>query len=92
MEQGDKDNKLITNNSTANNRKGEISFNADKLDPNKKYYFQTQGGKELYVKIETTGTAPNVVKKAYIEKTDAAGNIIKVYVDDILNGRAAMPE
>lgn len=84
-------NKLITNDSTANNRKGEISFNADKLDANESYYFQRFGGREIPVIIEN-GVAyiedPKVVTK------DKNGKAVpkRIPLNEILNGRVPMPD
>lgn len=73
-------NKLITNDVTANNRKGELTFNADKLNTEESYYFQTRGGRKLSVTVED-----NI---AFL--TDKDGN--KFPLNDILNGRIPMPE
>ncbi len=73
-------NKLITNDLTANNRKGELTFNADKLNTEESYYFQTRGGRKLSVTVEN-----NI---AFL--TDKDGN--KFPLNDILNGRIPMPE
>ena len=70
---------LITNDVTGNNRHGEITFHADRLEKGKDFYFQTKGGAELKVSVE------NGV--AYIN----GSNGTKVPVNDVLNGRAAMP-
>lgn len=71
---------LITNNSKGNNRKGEINFEAQKLDASETYYFQTKGGSKIEVKVNNDG-------KAYVE--DKNGKMI--LLNDILNGRIKMP-
>ncbi len=70
---------LITNNSSGNNRRGEINFEAQKLDANETYYFQAKGGEKIKVKVEDG--------KAYVEGKDGKN----ILLNDILNGRAKMP-
>lgn len=71
---------LIRNKATGNNRQGEIEFNAERAAA-EKFYFQTKGGKELPVVVEGG--------VAYVQSSDGS---TKVPVNDILNGRADMPE
>lgn len=71
---------LITNDVTGNNRQGEITFHADRLEEGEEFYFQAKGGKELKVTVE------NGV--AYINGSDGK---TKVPVNDVLNGRVSMP-
>lgn len=70
---------LITNNSTGNNRKGEINFEAQKLDANETYYFQTKGGEKIEVKVQDG--------KAYVQDKNGKN----ILLNDILNGRVKMP-
>ena len=85
-------NKLITNDSTANNRKGEISFNAGMLDPQEEYYFQRKGGDRILVKVDSNGVG-------YVEDPnnmvpDKDDNMVpkRIPINDILNGRVPMPD
>ena len=71
---------LITNDVTGNNRKGEITFHADRLEAGEDFYFQTDGGKELKVTVKDG--------VAYVNGSDGK---TQVAVNDVLNGRAAMP-
>ncbi len=71
---------LIRNKSTGNNRQGEIEFNPERAAA-ENFYFQTKGGKKLPVVVEDG--------VAYVQSSDGS---TKVPVNDILNGRADMPE
>ena len=71
---------LITNDVTGNNRQGEITFHADRLEKGEDFYFQAKGGVKLKVTVD------NGV--AYINGSDGK---TKVPVNDVLNGRVPMP-
>lgn len=75
---------LITNDVTGNNRKGEIKFHAEKLNPKPDgstgYVFRGPDGNDRPVTV-TNGIA-------YVSSADGSK---KVPVEDVLNGRADMP-
>ena len=70
---------LITNDVTGNNRQGEITFHADRLEEGKNFYFQAKGGAKVKVTVDAG--------VAYLTGADGK----KVPVNDVLNGKVPMP-